>query len=147
MEEVKDKEGKVIAYDLTLDASAEGEEIKIHLTTLQNVYGTIACLNDEAQYKYDLANLIVNEVEDAVDQKLIKNASPFVKGAAKKVGRMSTSVEIKDGSVWTLRDAKINLIKTKLAARQAASKMRQLDKAIGTAQSLLAWERAAYQNS
>ena len=60
MVEVKDSEGKVIAYDLTISVTAGGEEIKQHLTDLQNVYGTVACLRDEAKYREDMAKLVLD---------------------------------------------------------------------------------------
>jgi len=144
--EVKDSEGKVIAYDLTISVTAGGEEIKQHLTDLQNVYGTVACLRDEAKYREDMAKLVLDEVVDAVEEKAAKSVSPLSKGAARKVAKMRIKVTITDGLELTLREARVKFAKAKKEANEAVSRMNHLDKALGTAQSLLAWERVQYRN-
>lgn len=149
MKEVKDHEGKVIGYDLTLEPAAVGAEVRNHLVDLQNIYGLFSAYLDEAAYNLALAKLLVEEVDTLATEIIEDSLSkmPIQRKSPKKYNKLNMRVQTKNGNEVTLLEAKRSVVDLKKIYDQADSKLKELDRAINTSRSLLAWDRMEYGNS
>ena len=149
MKEVRDKEGRTIGYDLKLSPEAFGAEVREHLVQLQNIYGLFSAELDDVAYELNVIKLDLEEAEALVNDYIEDYISkmPLQRKNIKKPNKLNIEVNLRDGRKTTVLKIKSDLIDIKKLHDNCDSKLKELDRAINTSRSLLAWDRMEYGNS
>lgn len=134
-----------VELDFTLSPDKMGADVREHMINLQNVYGYVSSIADIASYKVESIKLKIEEIDAEVESELMHKYPMKQKSKFSKKEINETEIVI-EGEVFTLKDLKRNLNLAKKNYNEAKSKLKELELAINTAKSALAWDREEFKN-
>ena len=131
-------------YDLELKEGAVGVAVRSHLIMLQNLFGRLNEIHDNALRQYELYKIMVDEVAEKVDEAIAREY-PITKGTKKK--KLSIKVDVSEFKGITLLEARKMTIEAKYSLAKAKSKLAELKSAISSTRSALAWDREEHEET
>lgn len=140
--------GEELAVDTKIPDGAIGTQIREYLIYIQNVFGNVNEAHDNAVLRFDRAKAYYEEIEELVDEHLSSNTGkgPITSKASKgKKSKLKVNVTNREGVTTNLLEAKGLLIDAKFEAARTKSFIEEIKSAIGTARSILAWDRHEYE--